>query len=57
MIVEFFQEMLKKFMLRVHVNELGLVLFWKKKCEPKLNYRLPITEWHCKSGHDTFWNY
>lgn len=31
MIVGFFKEMLKKFMLRVHVNELGLVLFWKKK--------------------------
>lgn len=30
MIFEFFQEMLKKFILRVHVNELGLVLFWKK---------------------------
>lgn len=27
MIFEFFQEMLKKFILRVHVNELGLVLF------------------------------
>lgn len=33
--------MLKKVIPRVPVNELDLVLFWKKKCEPKLNYRLP----------------